>query len=126
MSTASQTQTDATKLDKELNQAILGGDILGAFEKYYGNDVVMQENDAEPFKGKEVNRKREQDFVNSVETFHSGKLLAEAVNGDVSFSQWEYDISFKGAGRMKMEQVSVRRWKNGQVVNERFYYKGSH
>jgi len=126
MSTAFQSQPDATKLDHELNQTILAGDILGAFEKYYANDVVMQENDAEPFRGKDVNRKREQEFVNSVETFHSGKLLAAAVNGDVGFSQWEYDVTLKGVGRIKMEQVAVRRWKNGQVVSERFYYKGSH
>jgi ketosteroid isomerase-like protein len=98
MSTASQSQPNIAKLDHELNQAILSGDILNAFEKYYANDVAMQENDSEPFKGKEVNRKREQEFVNSVEQFHGAKLLAEAVNGDASFSEWEYDVTFKGGG----------------------------
>ena len=127
MSTASQSQPNIAKLDHELNQAILSGDILKAFEKYYANDVVMQENDSAPFAGKEVNRKREQEFVDSVEQFHGAKLLGEAVNGDVSFSEWEYDVTFKGGGgRVKMEQVASRRWKNGQVVHERFYYKGSH
>src|ERR1700676_4763273 len=89
MSTASQSQLNIAKLDHELNQAILSGDILNAFEKYYANDVVMQENDSDPFKGKEVNRKREQEFVNSVEQFHGAKLLGEAVNGDASFSEWK-------------------------------------
>jgi len=127
MSTASQSQPNIAKLDHELNQAILSGDILNAFEKYYANDVVMQENDAEPFKGKEVNRKREQEFVNSVEKFHGAKLLAEAVNGDASFSEWEYDVTFKGGGgQVKMQQIASRRWKNGQVAHERFYYKGGH
>ena len=127
MSTASQSQPNIAKLDKDLNQAILSGDILNAFEKYYANDIVMQENDSEPFTGKEVNRKREQEFVNSVEQFHGAKLLAEAVNGDASFSEWEYDVTFKGGGgRVKMQQVASRRWKSGQVVHERFYYKASH
>src|SRR5579864_6283769 len=126
MSTATQSHPNIAKLDHELNQAILSGDILNAFEKFYANDVIMQENDSEPFKGKEVNRKREQEFVGSVEQFHGAKLLGEAVNGDVSFSEWEYDVTFKGAGRVKMEQVSSRRWKNGKVAHERFYYKGSH
>src|ERR1700730_2492350 len=113
MSTASQTQPNVAKLDRELNQAILSGDILNAFDKYYANDVRMQENDAEPFIGKEVNRKREQEFVNSIEQFHDAKLLGEAVNGDVSYSEWEYDVTFKGGGRVKLQQVSARRWRNG-------------
>jgi ketosteroid isomerase-like protein len=126
MSTATQTPTDISKLDHQLNQAILAGDILGAFDKYYADDVVMQENDAEPISGKAANRKREEDFVNSVEQFHGAKLLGEAANGDVSYSEWSYDVTFKGAGRVKMEQVAARRWKNGKVSHERFYYKGSH
>jgi ketosteroid isomerase-like protein len=126
MSTATQSQPGIAKLDHELNQAILAGDMLNAFDKFYANDVVMQENDSEPFKGKDVNRKREQEFLNSVEQFHGGKLLGEAVNGDVSYSEWEYDVTFKQAGRVKLQQVAARRWKNGQIVHERFYYKGSH
>jgi ketosteroid isomerase-like protein len=113
-------------LDRELNQAVLAGDILGAFDKYYADDLVMQENDAEPILGKAANRKREEEFVNSVEQFHGAKLLGEAVNGDVSYSEWSYDVSFKGAGRVKMEQVAARRRKNGKVSHERFYYKASY
>lgn len=124
MSTATHTPTDIAKLDHDLNQAILAGDILGAYDKYYADDVVMQENSAEPVSGKAANRKREEDFVNSVEQFHGGKLIGSAVNGDVSYSEWLYDITFKGAGRVKMEQVASRRWKNGKVSHERFYYKG--
>ena len=124
MSTASKSQPDVATLDRELNQAVLAGDILNAFEKFYATDVVMQENDAQPFVGKDVNRKREQDFVNSVEQFHGAKLLGEAVNGDRSYSEWEYDVTFKGGTRTKLAQVAARLWRSGQVVQERFYYKG--
>jgi len=124
MSTAGQPQPNISTLDHELNQAIASGDILGAFDKYYANDVVMQENNGEPFIGKDVNRQREQEFVDSVEEFHGAELLGEAVNGDLSFSEWTYDVTFKSGARVLLEQVAVRRWKNGQVVFERFYYKG--
>lgn len=124
MSTASKSQQDTASQDRELNKAILAGDILNAFEKFYATDLVMQENDSEPFVGKELNRKREQDFVNSVEQFHGAKLLGEAVNGDRSYSEWEYDVTFKGGKRTKMQQVAARQWRGGQVVHERFYYKG--
>ena len=119
-----QTHFDTAALDRKLNQAILAGDILNAFEKYYADDVVMHENDSPPFTGKSVNRKREEDFVNSIQDFHGARLLGEAVNGDTSYSEWEYDLTFKSGIRTKLQQVASRRWKNGQVSHERFYYKG--
>jgi ketosteroid isomerase-like protein len=109
-------------LDRELNKQILKGDILGAFDRYYADDVVMQENSAEPTRGKAENRKREEAFVASIEQFHGAKLLSSAVEGDISFSEWELDATYKGAGRFVLAQAAVRRWKDGKVLNERFYY----
>jgi ketosteroid isomerase-like protein len=121
MGTAAQI-TDAKELDQQLNQQILSGDVMGAFEKFYADDVVMQENVDAPRTGKDINRKAEQDFFDSLEQFHSAKLLGSAVNGDVSYSEWEYDMTFKGGKRVQLTQVAARRWKNGKVVHERFYY----
>jgi ketosteroid isomerase-like protein len=114
--------TTTAELDRQLNETILKGDILGALEQFYADDVVMQENMTEPFVGKEVNRKREADFLASVETFHGAALLSSAVNGDVTFGEWEFDATYKGAGRFKLTQVARRQWKDGKVVHERFYY----
>ncbi len=122
MSTSVTSQPDVAALDQALNNQILSGDILGAFDKYYAEDVVMQENTAEPFVGKAFNRKREEDFVNSIETFHGARVLGSAVNGDLSYSEWEMEVTFKGGIRITLTQVAARRWKNGQVVHERFYY----
>jgi ketosteroid isomerase-like protein len=122
---AAHSQSNTATLDRELNQAILAGDILNAFEKFYADDVVMQENNSPPFHGKDVNRKREEDFVNSVQEFHEARLLGEAVNGGTSYSEWEYDVTFKNGTRTKLQQVASRRWKNGQVSHERFYYTAS-
>ena len=110
------------ELDQALNQQVLAGDIMGAFEKYYADDVVMQENSDEPFAGKEINREREQKFVDSLAEFHSGSVVSSAVNGNTSFSEWAMDVTFKGGARYKLAQVAVRTWKDGQVVRERFYY----
>lgn len=110
------------ELDQALNQQVLSGDIMGAFERYYAEDVVMQENSAEPFVGKAVNRERELQFVNSIAEFHGAAVLSTAVNGDTSFSEWEMDVTFKGGARYKLAQVAVRTWKDSQIVRERFYY----
>jgi ketosteroid isomerase-like protein len=119
---ATATATSVQELDKQLNDDVLSGKAMEAFEKYYADDVVMQENSEEPRRGKDVNRKAEEEFFGSVEAFNGGSVKASAVSGDVTFSEWEYDITFKGGKRVKMNQVAVRHWKNGKIVSERFYY----
>jgi ketosteroid isomerase-like protein len=110
-------------LDQKLNDAILSGKAMEAFEELYADDVVMQENTDPPCVGKEANRKRELDFFANLEAVHGGAVTASAVNGDVSFSEWTMELTLKGMGRIKMDQVAVRRWKDGKVVHERFYHK---
>ena len=122
MSTATITNSNVAALDKALNEAILSGKALEAFEQYYAEDVVMQENSDEPRLGKEANRKAEIEFFSSLAEFHEGKLLSSAVNGDVTYGEWFMDVTFKHGFRLKLAQVAVRHWKNGQIVNERFYY----
>jgi hypothetical protein len=72
--------------------------------------------------GKEANRKAEVEFFASLEAFHEGKLVSSAINGDVTFGEWFMDLTFKGGHRVKMAQVAVRRWKDGKIAHERFYY----
>jgi len=122
MSATTQATLDVAALDRQLNDQITKGDILGAFDRFYADNVTMQENSDEPTAGKAANRKREEDFVASVQEIHGVKLLSSAVNGDTSFGEWEFDATYKGGARVKLTQVAVRRWKNGQIVQERFYY----
>jgi len=109
-------------LDDKLNQLILTGRAMEGFEELYAEDVVMQENSDEPRVGKAVNRKFEEEFFASVKEWHSGKLVASAVNGDVSFSEWYMEITLRNGYHMKSSQVAVRRWKDGKIVHERFFY----
>ncbi len=81
---AAATDTSVQELDKQLNDDVLSGKIMEAFEKYYADDVVMQENSEEPRKGKAENRKAEEQFMASVEAFNGASVKASAVNGDVS------------------------------------------
>jgi ketosteroid isomerase-like protein len=110
------------ELSNQLDQMVLNGKALEAFDKFYAEDVVMQENSDAPFVGKALNRKREEDFFASLAEFHGASVLSSAAEGDVSFSEWEMDVTFKNGLRMKLAQVAVRRWKDGQIVHERFYY----
>lgn len=115
---------DNQTADKALNQQILQGNILGAFDQYYADAVTMQENSNPVTAGKAANRVREEQFVASIAEFHGATLVSEAFEGDTGFSEWWMDITFQGGTRHAMEQVGVRKWKDGKVVAERFYYNG--
>ncbi|HYU16342.1 MAG TPA: nuclear transport factor 2 family protein [Candidatus Acidoferrum sp.] len=115
--------SDIKKLEAELNQMIATGKgFPDGFEKFYADGVVMMEGNGESYQGKEVNRKREMEFLSNVQEFHGARLVAVAAEGDVGFSEWEYEVTFKGGKRVTLQQVARRRWKDGKVVHERFYY----
>jgi ketosteroid isomerase-like protein len=114
--------SDVAALDNDLNEKILTGKAMEGFEQYYADDVVMQENSDAPFEGKELNRKREIEFFESVAEWHGARLEAGAVNGDTTFGQWWMDVTFKNGYRYTNTQVAVRKWKDGKLVHERFFY----
>ena len=123
MSVATTSQPGVKTLDDQLNQQIQSGAILEAFERFYADEVVMQENAEVPKIGKDACRQAERAFLDAVEQFHGARLLGSAVSGDTSYSEWEFDVTYKGAGRVKLTQVAARRWKDGLIVHERFYYQ---
>mgnify|MGYP001818577114 CR=1 FL=1 len=114
--------SDVSQWEQELNKMILEGQPLEAFEKFYADDLVMQEN-REPVRvGKETNRKLDEEFFASIQDFHGATLGDVAVQGDVYFSEWTFDCTFKDGRRVATPQVTRRKWRDGKVVNERFYH----
>ena len=118
--------SDVQKRDQDLNEMILQGEILEAFNKYYADDIVMEE-DGKRREGKEANREYEEQFVNSLEAFHSGEVKARGVEeeNNVTFSEWENEMTLEGIGRVQQKQVAVRTWNDdGQITHEKFYKLG--
>lgn len=115
------TTTNIASLDSKLNEQILSGQALDAFDRYYADQCVMQEGNDEPRIGKDANRKYEEAFFGSVAEVHNVELLGSAVNGDRSYSEWIFDVTFKNGERVKLTQTAVRQWKDGKVEHERFY-----
>lgn len=112
--------------DQQLNEMILQGKILEAFDTFYADDVVMEEDDNKRV-GKEANREYEEQFVDSLEEFHGAEIKSRAVDDDnnVTLSEWHNDMTLEGVGRVEQQQVSVRRWNDeGEVAYERFYKLG--
>ncbi|MBK6522816.1 MAG: nuclear transport factor 2 family protein [Sphingobacteriaceae bacterium] len=100
---------------EELNQMILTGKQMDAFEKYYHEDVVMRKTlihlRLENLKSKELQA------MQMIEAFHGAEVKSVAVGDNVTTSEWEMDVTYKGASRMKMCQVAVQKGKMGILTN---------
>lgn len=117
---------DLNALDQELNDMVLQGQILEAFEKFYADDVVMEEDD-ERREGFDVNMEYEKQFVGALQEFHKGEVTAQAVDAEnnVTFSEWDMEFTLEGVGRVAQKQVAVRTWNDdGKITHEKFYKIG--
>ena len=112
--------------DEKVNDLILTGKAMDAFEQFTTPTTSRcARTSTKPCVGKDTNRKRELEFFGKVGEFHGAELLSQSYDdkNHVGHSEWVWDLTFKGGPRVQMKQVAVRRWKNGKVVHERFYYK---
>ena len=111
---------------QDIYNQILQGNLLGAFDQYYDENVVMTEPMGTS-EGKEACRAHEEQFLNSVQEFHGmevKKLASDEDNGIV-FLEVSMDATFKDGNRVNMEQVAVQQWKDDKIVHERFYYQNA-
>jgi cell fate (sporulation/competence/biofilm development) regulator YlbF (YheA/YmcA/DUF963 family) len=72
--------------DDALNQMVLEGRILEAFDRYYDDAVEMQESGARPTVGKLANRAQEIALMENIAQFRA-RLLGSGASGDRSYSQ---------------------------------------
>lgn len=99
------------------------GQVSEAFEKYYHDDVVMQEPTGEPRRGKVANREFMKQWMANVDEHHGGGVTAIASNEEehITIVETWTDATYNGK-RMKMEEVAVQRWEGDKIIHERFYY----
>lgn len=108
----------------ELNNMILKGKILDAFDKFYAEEVVMQDNNHPVREGKAACRQFEEDFVNNLTAFRGAEVKNVLVSEDagVATVEWGFDYTHKEWGDRNYTQVSVQQWKDGKIVSEKFLY----
>lgn len=116
------TTTDLKANFEDIKSLVLQGKAMEAFEKYYAEDVVMQENETPATVGKAANRDRELDFFDQVTEFRGMELKAVAYGEDLIISEWFVDYTHAEWGKVTHDQVSVSRWKDGKIVHDRYYY----
>jgi SnoaL-like polyketide cyclase. len=102
--------------------SIQQGKIMDAMNEFYDADTVMQDNANQPTKGLAANIEREQQFLNGVKEWKGFHVSATGVGDDVTFYESVMEFIATNGQPVRLQQVSVAKWKNGKIVHERFYY----
>ena len=101
------------------------GQFQQAQEELYADDAVSIEPVGAPgpqsVKGRDEIVKKGEEFQNSIEEFHGGDTTAPIVLGNHIALGITLDATFKGMGRMKMEEIAVYETKDGKIVKEQFF-----
>lgn len=81
--------------------------------------AVMGMRNAE---GMEAIKKKGEAFNSMVEEMHGGYCSAPVVGGNHFSVAMGMDVTMKGMGRSKMDEIAVYEVKDGKIVKEQFFF----
>ena len=97
-----------------------------AQRELYSDDAESEEpahsKGFQTVKGLDAIIKKGEQFRDMVEAIHGGTVTDPIIAGDHFAVAAVLDISLKGMGRQKMEEVCVYEVKDGKVIKEQFFY----
>ena len=73
-------------------------------------------------KGIEAIREKGKKFSESIEEMHGGYTGEPIIAGNYFSLTMGMDVTMKGMGRMKMDEVCVYQVKDGKITKEQFFY----
>lgn len=106
----------------DLNSLIKEGKILEAFEKYYGEDVIIHENGNSPTIGKNENRKRGIKFLWEIDEVYGAEIKSVSFGDNISMTEWAINVKTKDGLKKIIYRVNVQAWKDEKIISERLYF----
>ncbi len=102
------------------------GKVMEAQEELFADDVTSTEADMaqEPreAKGKHAVIERGKHFASMIEEHHGTHISEPLVAGNWFSISWSMEVTLKGKGRQKMEEICVYHVKDGKIASEEFFY----
>jgi hypothetical protein len=125
MSTAEVANLTITDIAHRLLDLCKTGQYEQAQEELYSEDAVCIEplnSRMQSVKGLEEIKKKGRDFQGMVEEIHNSTVTGPVVVGNHFAIGFMLDLTLKGVGRQRMEELAVYEVKDGKVVKEQFFF----
>jgi hypothetical protein len=94
-------------------------------ELFADNAVSIEPETSQGLKsveGLDAIKKKGEEFNAMVEEMHGGWVTEPIVAGNFISFGMGMDVTFKGMGRTKMDEIAVYEVKDGKIVKEQFFY----
>ncbi|HEY3800096.1 MAG TPA: nuclear transport factor 2 family protein [Caulobacteraceae bacterium] len=102
---------------------VVAGDHVGAIRDWYLDDATMQENQAEPRRGRETLMAGEARTLSRMESVTTEVLDEPLLAGDRVAIRWRFTFHLKdGGGTMVMEEIAWQRWRGDKIAEDVFFY----
>jgi hypothetical protein len=114
-------QQNLKQLVDELNMLVKDLRYEEALDKFYDENVITCENEEPPIVGLAVYKERAKIFLPGISNY-SAELKNVIVSDGLSAVEWHYKFDSNLSGHWDKCQISVQRWKEGKIIQERHYY----
>ena len=91
-----------------------------AFDTYYHEDLEKTDLDGVLVRGKAENLAIGKIAASKLAQVRDFSRVGQVVKGNRSFLVWSLDYDHANFGTIKLVQVAIQDWENGQIVRERF------
>ncbi|MEM9361239.1 MAG: SnoaL-like domain-containing protein [Bacteroidota bacterium] len=116
-------EQDLLKKANEVVELLAEGKFIEAMENYLADDVQLFEGNNPAKVGKAFSLAEEQKLLDTVTAFHGYTVTSgPAVKGDTTFYEAIMEFDTNDGTQHRFEQVVRTQWKDGKIVNERYYH----
>lgn len=102
------------------------GDWSAIQEAFYDANCISIEPEHSPgpsvLQGMEAIKQKGAQFGEMVEEYHGGYTNEPIVAGNHFSVAMGMDVTYKGQGRVKMDEIAVYEVKDGKIVKEQFFF----
>jgi len=101
------------------------GQIMEAQQELFADDVISIEPEHAPLptaKGKHAVAEKGKTFASMIEERHGGSFSDPLVGGKYFSIAMTLDATFKGQGRMMLDEICLYEVKDGKITMEQFCY----
>lgn len=95
------------------------------YERFYDENVVVQENLEAPRVGRALSIERQKRMNANVKEIHDFQIGSVLVDGDKSVVEMHLEATTKDGYRIRIEELGMQTWKNGRIIHERYFYDPS-
>ncbi|HLH02904.1 MAG TPA: nuclear transport factor 2 family protein [Bryobacteraceae bacterium] len=103
-------------------RAVESNDHAQAIADFYTEDCSLQENQAEPRRGRDAAVARERQILSRAREVHSECVRPVFVAEDFVVIRWRFRFVWLDGKVTEMEELAYQQWEGERIAREQFFY----